>query len=91
MIIKPSDMDRKTTSLDRDPKNRLQIYHIQFCNHFKVLVLFHPKISPLGDGFTKSSTATFAPYLLASLAVANPPDPPIIVERQIMQMKERSS
>lgn len=40
-----------------------------------------PQVVPLSDGITKSKTTTFFPKLVASLAHANPPDPPPITKR----------
>mmetsp|Transcript_29076 Transcript_29076/g.86060 ORF Transcript_29076/g.86060 Transcript_29076/m.86060 type:complete len:207 (-) Transcript_29076:523-1143(-) len=40
-----------------------------------------PHCVPAGDGFTKSSTATFAPRALASFEAARPPEPPPITTR----------
>lgn len=40
-----------------------------------------PQVVPLGEGVTKSQTATRAPSLAASLLHARPPDPPPMMRR----------
>jgi len=40
-----------------------------------------PHVVPLSEGITKSKTTTFFPKVVASLAQANPPDPPPITRR----------
>eukprot|EP00900_Chrysochromulina_parva_P022468 jgi/Chrpa1/4855/Chrysochromulina_OHIO_Genome00010223-RA len=40
-----------------------------------------PHVVPASDGFTKSQTATFLPYLAAALLAARPPEPPPMTSR----------